>query len=149
MTTKIQTGMIEGLDEALKGSAGIVRVSETNIKEDFILWGLNQIVIADAIANTLNKGSGAGFASDDRVRLETTGTLPGGLALETDYYVVGITSSTLQLSPTYGGAAIGITDAGTGVQTLYVCVNGEITGPMIIEDGVTVTINDGCTLVVV
>ncbi|MBL4787363.1 MAG: hypothetical protein JKY49_18310 [Cohaesibacteraceae bacterium] len=94
MTTKIQTGMIEGLDGALKGSAGIVRVSESNIKEDFILWGLNQIVTADATANTLNKGSYDGFGSGDRVQLVTT-------------------------------------------------------GPMIFEDDVTVTIKDGCTLVVV
>ena len=94
MTTIIQTGMIDGLDEALENSASIVRANETNIKEDFILWGLNQIVTADATANTLNKGNDDGFASGDRVQL-------------------------------------------------------EMTGPMIIEDGVTVTIKDGCTLVVV
>ncbi|PCH80095.1 MAG: hypothetical protein COB90_09755 [Hyphomicrobiales bacterium] len=94
MTTIIQTGMIDGLDEALENSASIVRANETNIKEDFILWGLNQIVTADATANTLNMGNDDGFASGDRVRL-------------------------------------------------------GMTGPMIFEDDVTVTIKDGCTLVVV
>ena len=149
MTTKIQTGMIDGLDEALKSSAGIVRVSETNIKEDFILWGLTATITTDVAANTLDKGSDAGFENGDRVQLETTGTLPAGLVLAIDYYVVGVTTTTLQLAASFGGAAIDLTDVGTGVHTLYVCVNGEITGPMIIEDGVTVTIKDGCTLVVV
>jgi hypothetical protein len=53
-----------------------------------------------------------------RVQLTTTGVLPAGLSLATDYYTVGSTGSTCQLSLTYGGSAVDITDTGTGTHTL-------------------------------
>lgn len=45
------------------------------------------------------------------------GGLPAGLAAATDYYVVGATANTFQLSATSGGSAINITTNGTGTQT--------------------------------
>lgn len=67
--------------------------------------------------------SGKNFTTGEKVRLSVSegGTLPGGLALETDYYVVGASSSTLQLAATSGGSAINLTDTGSG--TLYL---GEV-----------------------
>lgn len=51
----------------------------------------------------------------ERVRLTgSEGTLPGGLSLATDYYVIGASGSTCQLSTTSGGAAVDITSAGSG-----------------------------------
>ena len=49
------------------------------------------------------------------VRLSNSGgTLPAGLSAMTDYYVIGATGMTCQLSSTLGGAAVDIADAGTG-----------------------------------
>ena len=57
-----------------------------------------------------------------RVRLTTTTTLPAGLSLATDYYVIPITSSTFQLATSYANAVAGsqidITSAGTGTHTI-------------------------------
>lgn len=57
-----------------------------------------------------------------RVRLTTTTTLPGGLSLATDYYVIKVTDSTFKLATSYAnavaGTAINITDAGTGTHTI-------------------------------
>ena len=53
-----------------------------------------------------------------KVRLTTTGTLPAGLALNTDYYTVASTGLTAQLSTTKGGSEVDITDAGTGTHTI-------------------------------
>lgn len=57
-----------------------------------------------------------------RVRLTTTTTLPAGLALATDYYVIKVTDSTFKLATSYAnaiaGTAINITDAGTGTHTI-------------------------------
>ncbi len=57
-----------------------------------------------------------------RVRLTTTVTLPAGLALATDYYVIKVTDSTFKLATSYAnavaGTAINITDAGTGTHTV-------------------------------
>ena len=57
-----------------------------------------------------------------RVQLTTTGTLPAGLALATDYYVIKVTDITIKLATSYAnavaGTAIDITDAGTGTHTI-------------------------------
>lgn len=57
-----------------------------------------------------------------RVRLTTSGTLPGGLATGTDYYVIRVTDSTCKLATSYAnaiaGTAINITDAGTGTHNM-------------------------------
>ncbi len=57
-----------------------------------------------------------------RVRLTTTTTLPAGLALATDYYVIKLTDTTFSLATSYANAvartAINITDAGTGTHTV-------------------------------
>lgn len=57
-----------------------------------------------------------------RVRLTTTTTLPAGLALATDYYVIPVSTSTFKLATSYANAALGtaidITDAGTGTHTI-------------------------------
>ena len=55
-----------------------------------------------------------------RVNLFTTVSVPGGLSLSTTYYVVDASGSTCKLSLISGGAAIDITNAGTGTQTLEV-----------------------------
>lgn len=57
-----------------------------------------------------------------RVRLTTTTTLPAGLALATDYYVIRLSDTTFSLATSYAnavaGTAINITDAGTGTHTI-------------------------------
>ncbi len=57
-----------------------------------------------------------------RVRLTTTTTLPAGLALATDYYVIRLSNTTFSLATSYAnavaGTAINITDAGTGTHTI-------------------------------
>jgi hypothetical protein len=56
-----------------------------------------------------------------RVRLTTTTTLPAGLALATDYYVIKMSDTTFELASSYANAVAGtqinITDAGTGTHT--------------------------------
>lgn len=57
-----------------------------------------------------------------RVRLTTTTTLPAGLSLATDYYVIRLSDTTFSLATSYAnavaGTAINITDAGTGTHTV-------------------------------
>ena len=60
-----------------------------------------------------------GLYIDDRIRLETDGTLPTGLTVDTDYYVVhdGITTSTFQVSFGRDGTPIATTSAGSGTHS--------------------------------
>lgn len=57
-----------------------------------------------------------------RVRLTTTTTLPAGLSLATDYYVIRMSDTTFELATSYAnaiaGTQINITDAGTGTHTI-------------------------------
>lgn len=57
-----------------------------------------------------------------RVQLTTTTTLPAGLALATNYYVIKVTDSTCKLATSYAnavaGTAINITSTGTGTHTM-------------------------------
>jgi hypothetical protein len=57
-----------------------------------------------------------------RVRLTTTVTLPAGLALATDYYVIRLSDTTFSLATSYAnavaGTVINITSAGTGTHTV-------------------------------
>lgn len=57
------------------------------------------------------------FADGMPIQLTTTGTLPSFFELLTTYYVVNSTTSTFQLSETYGGAVKPIAGVGSGVHT--------------------------------
>jgi uncharacterized phiE125 gp8 family phage protein len=77
--------------------------------------------IADATANTLT-GLNHPHADGDKVRLSVSGgSLPTGLAANTDYFVRDVSGNTLKLAATVDGTAIDITSAGSG--TMFI---GEI-----------------------
>lgn len=88
--------------------------------------GQSDTFTADAGTDICTYTSTANFPSNiltgTRVRLTTTTTLPAGLALATDYYVIKVTDSTFKLATSYAnavaGTAINITDAGTGTHTI-------------------------------
>lgn len=68
-------------------------------------------------ANTLTveKDPMGGYANDDVIYLSSTITLPTPLSSNQAYYVVNASGNTFQVSLTQGGAAIDITDSGSGV----------------------------------
>lgn len=76
----------------------------------------------DVITWTSTTNKPSNILTGTRVRLTTTTTLPAGLALATDYYVIKVTDSTCKLATSYAnavaGTAINITDAGTGTHTM-------------------------------
>lgn len=59
-----------------------------------------------------------------KVRFTTTTTLPAGLSLNTDYYLIRQTATTAKVATSYAnalaGTAVDITDAGTGTHTLTI-----------------------------
>jgi hypothetical protein len=64
-------------------------------------------------------------ANNDAVVFTTTGALPTGLVAGTIYYAVNRTSTTFQVSSTYGGSAIATSGTQSGAQTAtwYTLVN--------------------------
>lgn len=81
-------------------------------------------------SNTFTASSSSGllltYANDwqnyQKVRFTTTTTLPTGLSLATDYWLVRVSSTTARVATTYAnaiaGTVIAFTDAGTGTHTL-------------------------------
>lgn len=80
-------------------------------------------------SNTFTASSSSGllltytndFASGTKVRFTTTTTLPTGLALATDYWLIRVSATTARVATSYenyvAGTAIAFTDAGTGTHT--------------------------------
>lgn len=59
------------------------------------------------------------LTNGDSVSVFSTGALPSPLTDVTFYYVVSASANTIKLSGTMGGAAINITDTGTGTHYIY------------------------------
>ena len=70
-----------------------------------------------AATNDVITASAHGLVDGTRVRFTTSGTLPAGLSLATDYYVRDAASGTFKVSATLGGSAVDITDTGSGTHT--------------------------------
>lgn len=69
---------------------------------------------ADADTDTFTS-AGHGLSDGDRVPLDNSGgALPAGLDAGTSYYIINRTADTFQLATSEGGAAVGITDTGSG-----------------------------------
>lgn len=83
--------------------AGSIAEAQTN-------QGVASTVDVDANTITIE---GHGFAAGLKGQLTTTGTLPAGLSLATDYFVLVVDEDTIQLSASLNGAAVNITDQGT------------------------------------
>lgn len=58
------------------------------------------------------------YVDTDRVIIESTGAVPAGLSETVVYFVVNKSGDTMKLSLTSGGAAVNITDEGTGFITV-------------------------------
>lgn len=58
------------------------------------------------------------FVDDDVVKISSTGSVPGGLNSNSEYYVVNASGATFQLSDSQGGSAKNITSSGSGTITV-------------------------------
>jgi hypothetical protein len=83
--------------------------------------GQTSTFTADASTDIITH-SNYNLLTGTRVRCTTTTTLPAGLSLATDYYLIRVTDLTAKLATSYAnaiaGTAIDITGAGTGTHTL-------------------------------
>lgn len=68
--------------------------------------------------NNLFTSAGHGLPNGTPCQITSTGTIPGGLAINTQYYVVNTATDTFKLATTYNGTAIDITTQGTGNHTI-------------------------------
>ena len=65
------------------------------------------------------------FANGDIVTLATSGALPTGLSIDTEYFIVSQATNTFELAATKGGSSINTSSAGSG--THNACGQGQTT----------------------
>lgn len=74
----------------------------------------------DVVTNIITIAS-HGFTTGDKGQLTTTGTLPDGLAISTDYFIISLTSGTIafasSLANALAGTKIDLIDAGSAAAT--------------------------------
>jgi Fe-S cluster assembly iron-binding protein IscA len=102
---------------------GYYRMSTTNVT------GTGSRTLINSETFTANAGTdiityAQDWKSGTKVRFTTTTTLPAGLSLATDYYLVRQSATTAKVASSYAnyiaGTTIDITDAGTGTHTLTI-----------------------------
>jgi uncharacterized phiE125 gp8 family phage protein len=87
-------------------------------------------------ATDLLTAKGRTFTNGDIVRVTNSGgALPTPLTEVTDYYVVGVSGSTLQLSLTLAGAAINLTDAGVGTHFIGEIPSSAVSAILVLTAG--------------
>lgn len=104
----------------------VTSVTTTTAQATTNTLGQSDTFTADASTDLCTWTSTANIPSNiltgTRVRLTTSGTLPGGLATATDYYVIKMSDTTFELATSYANAVAGtqidITSAGTGTHTV-------------------------------
>jgi hypothetical protein len=107
---------------------GYYRLATTN------LTGTGSRVLINTNTFTANAGTDLITYTNDwspytKVRFTTTGTLPAGLALNTDYWLIRQSTTTALVASSYFNAVnntfIDITDAGTGTHTLTIQMRNQ------------------------
>lgn len=104
----------------------VTTVTTTTAQSTTNTLGQTDTFTADAGTDVCTWTSTANIPSNvltgTRVRLTTTVTLPAGLALATDYYVIRLSDTTFSLATSFAnataGTAIDITSTGTGTHTV-------------------------------
>jgi hypothetical protein len=83
----------------------------------------NTFTAADGAPGILiTYGAGTDFVPYQKVRFTTSGTLPGNLSLNTDYWLIRVNATSAKVASTYAnaiaGTAIAWVDAGSGTHTV-------------------------------
>jgi hypothetical protein len=82
---------------------------------------LNLTITTDALTNTIT-GTAHGLVTGSRVRINSDGTVPGGVAAGVDYYAIALSANQFKLAETLAAAVAGteinLTDGGTGTVTM-------------------------------
>ncbi|MBL9115507.1 MAG: hypothetical protein JNJ83_10925 [Verrucomicrobiaceae bacterium] len=126
--TAQQLAALQGIGDLRKLEAAVTRRAggllpavHDAAAESLVSFGNPVTVTANASTNKLLRDN-HGLSNGALFRLSTTGTLPGGTAAATDYYVVNAGDDDLQLATTPGGSAIDLTDTGSGTHSLLLPV---------------------------
>lgn len=75
-------------------------------------------LVAFTVSGATFTANDHGLINGDSVTLITSGTLPAGLSISTEYFVINASTNLFQLALAKGGTAITTTSAGTGTHSV-------------------------------
>jgi len=97
----------------------IITTSQATANAEVVVTDSEDDQVADSGNKILFTDDAHGLVNTNIVQLTTTGTLPTGLSLSTNYYVVNKTTNNFKLALTSGGADILWTDNGSGTHSWH------------------------------
>lgn len=112
------------------------------------------ITTFDAAVDNIITANAHGLINGKILRLATTNTLPAGLSLATNYYVIEAATNTFKLSTSLNGGEVDITNTGTGTHTYSLqemtctahgLINGRTIKPTSTVTVFTADASDVCT----
>jgi hypothetical protein len=118
---------LSGSDKTFRRYVAVEGANHPPIPQDFVhqppdgdAIGPDSTNAFTAVAATdLLTTTAHGLVAGVRLQFTTTGTLPAGLSLAADYYVIasGLTADAFQVSSIEGGSTVDITSTGTGIHS--------------------------------
>jgi hypothetical protein len=103
---------------------GYYRLSTTNVTGTGSRAMVNSQTFTASSSSGLLLTFASDFKSGTKVRFTTTTTLPTGLSLATDYWLVRVSATTARVATSYAnyvaGTVVAYTDAGTGTHTMTI-----------------------------
>jgi hypothetical protein len=108
-------------------------VDTLTINTDLLVWASRskQTVTSDFATDDKLDATAHNLADDDRVIFTSSGAdLPAGLDSETVYWVVNKTANDFEVSLTQSGAAVDVTDDGTGTHSVH-----AVTAVTLVDEG--------------
>lgn len=107
---------------------------------DWHAWDIGSNVVTvsnvDTTDNELDSNS-HGLTNGKRVKVYSTGTIPGGLSLTRTYWVVAASTNSFSLALTEGGAEVDISSAGSGTIYAYEVADDEAVESLPVWEGMT------------
>lgn len=132
--TSVPTQYIQYLTKAKPYYLNLVRAYPTGL-------GTSSFVFVDgdvSVANDTITETAHGYSALDPIRMTTTGTLPGGLALATTYYVIVVDANTIALGSSVANATadsrVDITSAAGGGNHTFDATRPDAADVFVLDD---------------
>lgn len=133
------------------GNDNVFVENDQVVATNYTLGAGEQVACTISIATPAVITQANAFTAGQAITFLTSGALPTGLSANTIYYVssTGLSSTSYQVSATLGGSSIATSGTQSGSHTCGKVKNASSAGPVTIASGITVTVPNGASWVVV
>ncbi len=138
MTLVTAPAQVEAVQEKIRAVLFQQDIDPVVLNADLKIWATRddgRAMVTDFAAGNRWSALAHGMFDGDRVTVSSDDVLPGGAEPGRLYYVVNSDTSSLELSLTLNGVAIGLSDNGTGAHRLHKWAQGELAQIAVFDEG--------------